>query len=783
MPSSNELPPVCDAYRFGSFEVRVGQEILLYRGRRIKIQDLPFQMLLVLLERPGEVVSKEVLRDRLWGQETFVEVDESLYVVAAKLREALGDDATGPRFVRTVSGRGYRFIGKVTPVSDSTAAATEPTLPSPPTNERQDQDLNRHASLIAIRGWPMLFLFIFAAVSLCILIYIYKRHDEPLVGERNSIVVGGFSNATGSPDLGGALSSVFRVKLQESPYLNLVPDLQFRHLIKDRDTAPLQDQLHACAALDGQVLLTGELNSLSQGYRVSLTAWRCGDGKLLATEKADANSQSTLLSALDLATVQLRRRLGESNRSVQEFNVPSMQATTGSLAALKAFSVGEEKRFQGLKPEALAAYKLAVDLDPQFALAYARLATVYTNMGEPSLNRQFYKRAFDLRDRTTDRERLYIITHYYAYSTGEIRRAIEDYELWRTLYPRDVVPANNLALEYLSVGQPEKSVDLARTAVQLDPHDRFPYATLAQAYLKTGDYGDLRALCDDPAHNNTDILGFHIACFQAAFARNDALSMQRQMEWANGNPEESRLLDEAAWVAVYRGKLSEARRLLSAAKKDALQNNYVFSAAAIQLDLATSEADLGFSREATRDAQDALKLASGNAFEQAVAAVALARAGDIAGAQSNMKEAAAKAPLDTLLNSAVLASARAAIQLEEHNPEAAIQSLEETRPFDFCEQMGLAPAYYRGLAFLQGNRPQQAAKEFQRVIDHRAIAPTSLYVALSQLELGRAFQLTGDREDATRLFHNLGDIWKDADPDFPPLRQLHDYERRLAVRR
>jgi tetratricopeptide (TPR) repeat protein len=199
--------------------------------------------------------------------------------------------------------------------------------------------------------------------------------------------------------------------------------------------------------------------------------------------------------------------------------------------------------------------------------------------------------------------------------------------------------------------------------------------------------------------------------------------------------------------------------------------------------LATSEADLGFSREATRDAQDALKLASGNAFEQAVAAVALARAGDIAGAQSNMKEAAAKAPLDTLLNSAVLASARAAIQLEEHNPEAAIQSLEETRPFDFCEQMGLAPAYYRGLAFLQGNRPQQAAKEFQRVIDHRAIAPTSLYVALSQLELGRAFQLTGDREDATRLFHNLGDIWKDADPDFPPLRQLHDYERRLAVRR
>lgn len=193
--------------------------------------------------------------------------------------------------------------------------------------------------------------------------------------------------------------------------------------------------------------------------------------------------------------------------------------------------------------------------------------------------------------------------------------------------------------------------------------------------------------------------------------------------------------------------------------------------------------NLGTSMRSRRDAEDALKLASGNALEQAVAAVALARSGDIAGAQSNMKEAAAKAPLDTLVNSAVLASARAAIQLEGHNPEAAIQSLEEARPFDFCELMGLAPAYYRGLAFLQDNRPQQATKEFQRVVDHRAIAPTSLYVVLSQLELGRAFQLAGDRENAKRLFRNLTDIWKDADPDFPPLKQLRDYEGRFAVQR
>lgn len=781
MPFSEQLPTVFDAYRFGAFEVRVSEQILLHRGRRIKIQDLPFKMLLVLLEHPGELVSKEVLRDRLWGQGTFVEVDKGLYVLAAKLREALGDDATVPCFVKTVSGRGYRFVAKVDPILDSTPTpAPERLVFRPESKTERPQDALRASSLTAIWGLPVLFALMVVA-SLCVFL-IHRHYAGPLVGEKNLIVVGGFANATGNPDLENALSSVFRLKLQESPYLNLIPDLQFRRFINDPDSAPSHDQVRACAALDGQVLLSGQLSSRSQGYRVLLMAWRCRDGKLLATETADANSQSSLLSALDQATAQLRRRLGESKKSVDEFNVPSMQATTSSMAALKAFSLGEEKRFQGLKQDALTAYKLAVDLDPQFAIAYARLGTVYTNMGEPSLNRQYYKRAFDLRARTTDRERLYIITHYYASATGEIKRAIEDYELWRTLYPRDMVPANNLAVEYLIIGAPEKSVDLARTAVQLDPHDRFPYATLAQAYLKTGDYAHLRALCDDPSHNDTDILGFHVACFESAFAQNDEAGMQRQLQWANGKPEESRLLQEAADVAVYRGKVAEARRLFFAAKQSALQHDYVLAVADVELEETTLEAELGLTREVKKNALDALRLASGNPAEQAITAFALARAGDIAAAQSNSKEAAAKAPSDTLLNSAVLASVRAVIQLQQHNPKAAIRSLEETEPFDFCDSAGLAPPYFRGLAYLEDGNPQRAAKEFQRVIDHRAILPNSLYVVLSQLKLGHSFQLAGDHENAQRVFDDLTHVWKNADPDFPPLKRLQYYQRNMAVR-
>jgi eukaryotic-like serine/threonine-protein kinase len=781
MSSADQVPPLCNAYRFGPFEARVDEQILLHRGKRMKIQDLPFRMLLILLEHPGELVSKEILRDRLWGQETFIEVDKGLYVLAAKLREALRDNATVPRYIKTISGKGYRFVAKVDVLESKSTRSPQMSADDSRAKIERPPDTTSPASPGRIRRLPARFGSILV-VAIFSGFLVYGGSSRPLIGVGDFVVAGGFANATGNPEFENILSSVFRLKLQESPYLSLIPDPQFRRFIHDPDFASSHDQVRACAALDGQVLLSGQLNSRPPGYRIQLMARRCRDGKLLATETADANSESSLLPALDQATAQLRRRLGESKKSVDDFNVPSMQATTNSIAALKAFSLGEEKRFQGLKQDALTDYKLAIDLDPQFAMAYARLGAVYTNMGEPSFNRQYYKRAFDLRSRTTDRERLYIITHYYASTTGEINRAIEDYELWRTLYPRDMAPANNLAVEYLILGTPEKSVELARSAVQLDPHDHFPYATLAQAYLETGDFANLHALCSDPAHNETDIAGFHAACFQGAFAQNDGLGMQQQMQWAKGKPEESRLTQEAADVAVYWGKLTEARGLFFAAKQNALRYSSPLAAAEIELDEATIDAELGLSREARKDALDALRLAPDKATEQAVAVVALARAGNVAAAWSNMTEAAAKAPSDTLLNSAVLALARAMIQLQRHKPKAAIQALEETRPFDFCDSASLAPPYVRGLAYLEDGDPKQAAKEFKKVLDHKQSLPTSLYIVLSQLELGHSLQLAGDLDAAARTFENLAHLWKDADPDFPPLKRLHHYQRNIVTR-
>ena len=769
---------VRETYQFDSFEVRVRDGILLHKGMRVRVQDLPFQMLVLLLKQPGEMVDREELLNRLWTQKNFVDPDSNLRVVAARLREALRDNATEPRYIETVPKRGYRFIGHLEPIADPPAdpspaaeVTAEPVAPIP-----RESGKRRGLLLPTIGG----VLTLAAAALASISIYRYAR--RPLAGPQDRIAVGEFINSTKDSDFDGTLSAAFRVKLEESPYLSLVPEREFQLLAKASNGAESDSELHACTSAGSQILLRGQIFSQAPGYQVQLTARRCANGRLLTTQKAYASSRNGVLTALDTATENMRRRLGESDTSLQKFDVPLTQAMTGSLTAFKAYTLGEQKRLQGHESESVADYKLAVDLDPEFALAYSRLGTIYVNAQEFSLSRFYCQKAFDLRARTTERERLIITADYYGSSTGEIQRAIEAYQILHSLYPRESMPANDLGYEYILLGQPEKAVDLARTAIQLDPNAYMPYATLAQAYLSSGDYVNARTLCNDPIHGKSDAIQFHQICFLLSFVQDDENGMQRQLEWAHGNPAENTLLESAAWIALYQGKLTEAHHLFSDARQNALKNNLIESAALIDVDEAGFEADLGLPQGARKAALDALELSPESATVQTYAALALARAGDIDRAEAEAKKAGAQAPLDTILNSAGLASVRAAIHLQQNQPEAALQSLEQARPIDFNSLMALAPAYYRGLAYLQTQHPQDATKEFQRVLDHRAIAPDSLYVALSQLELGRAFQLAEDPTNAKRAYHDVENIWRGADPDFPPLKQLHIYRHELTVK-
>jgi eukaryotic-like serine/threonine-protein kinase len=768
--------PGYEAYRFDSFEVSIRQRMLHQGEKRLNIQELPFNMLLVLLEKPGEVASKEELAQRLWGERTFVEVDKSLYVIAAKLRDVLGDNPTQPRFIKTVSGRGYRFVGQVMPVLPPPAKAPpDITLPVSEPSMQRNQSARHTARRDArrISLWGSLLASVLAVVSFFAYMA-YMSLVRPLASDQDRIVVGRFSNNTGNPDLDRNLSSAVQLELQESPYLSVISDRLFRGIVKDANSASLRDELSACSALRGQLLLNGRLISKGQQFQVELMAWRCSTGRLLTTQRATATSESALPGALDQATERMRRRLGESASSIRKFNVPLVQATTASLAAMKAFTLGEEKRSAGDSNAAIASFNLAVDLDPQFALAYARLGSLYEDSGRSAEGRQAYKKAFDLRERTSDREKLYILAHYYEYVTGETMRAIEDYELWRTLYPRDVIPMNNLAAADLRIGRPEQALELARGAIQLDPEKGIFYLTLISANFRLGNYGAVKMSCNNPVHGSFEFMSFHRLCFFNAFALNDEIGMAKELKWAQDSPEEYEALDDAAWLAMSQGKISEGTRLFGDAKKNALRNNSPESAADVQLDLANLEADFGLRAAAHKDALGALGL-NKTAAELALSARALARIGDISDAQMEAKSAASLAPLDTIVSYAILPSVRAAMLLD-HDGKAAVDALKDSRPYDDCTDLELSPAYYRGLAYLQAGETKAALAEFQQVIDHRSLADFPVYVSLSKLEMGRAFQILGNNGDSSRAFDELDEIWKNADQDFPPLQRLRAYE-------
>jgi DNA-binding winged helix-turn-helix (wHTH) protein/tetratricopeptide (TPR) repeat protein len=770
----------CDGYRFGRFEIWTRNGLLLRDEKRIRIEELPFQLLLVLLESPGEVVSKETLRTRLWSDRTFGELDNGLHVATAKLREALGEKAGAARYIETVRGRGYRFNGEVELLfSSATGAASsheiaEPeSAPPPPPAPPDLPKLEQAQSLGRPRAIPtaaLSLLLLFAVSAGALMFYLHRR--SPLIASSDQVVLGGFTNDSGDDSWSG-LGHAFRVKLEESPYLNLIPEQAFLRLVPQPASASLQQLLKGCTSLGGKVLITGTIIARPPGFEVTTVARNCANGNLLTSQTAKAASRETVLAALDQATDKLRKSLGEPVSSLQRFDVPLAQATSSSLAALRAFTMGEEKRANGQEFEAIPDYKLAVDLDPQFALAYARLGTIYSNAAELTQSSEYFKKAFDLREHTTDREKLYIASHYYSIS-GQTQRTIEAYELWRSIYPRDSSPYNNLTLEYLDLGEPEKAAGIARIAAQLDAASSLSQEILARVYLETGAHDELRTLCTNAQGRKGDSAMLHESCFLGAFLQNDDAAMQEQIRWSRGNAAEGELLDDVAWVAMYQGKLNAGRKLFAQARRVALAQGFSELAATVDVDEATLDADFGYPLEARTMSLDALRLAPDNVSIQAMAALALGRSGDTALAELEAAKAAAQAPLDTILNQAELPSVRAVIQLRKHDPQAAIQALEPARAYDACSALGLAPAYYRGLAYQEVGQLAKAAAEYRSVLGHRALIPDSPYIPLAAQQLGRVLRQLGDLAGATSAELLVSEAWQHADSDFLPLRQLQN---------
>jgi DNA-binding winged helix-turn-helix (wHTH) protein/tetratricopeptide (TPR) repeat protein len=755
--------------------------VLLQNGRRVKIQDQPLQILMRLLETPGELVPRETLWRELWPNKNAEDSDRSLRVAAAKLRQALGDSPIEPHLIETVPRRGYQFIGQV--VALPGASLLPPSIAAlPPTLESAPLTIAPVARPSAVpKRWNLLpaAVVLLAIVAAGFLYEMRFGRGAAGIDPSSLTVVGGVVNSTGEPQFDGVLSVALQSKLEESPYLNLASEDSFQRLAPIPEATPQSSVLKACADVHAGQVISGELTARHPGYRLTLSAWRCSDGGRVGRALSqEFSSQADMLPVLDAVSAQMRRQLGEPQSSLDRFNVPTSQAMTSSMGALAAFTQGDHKHFVGKDAESIGDYKLAVALDSDFALAYARLGSVYEDAGEDTDARQAYRRAFELRDRTTERARFYITSHYFS-STGEIPLALRSLQLWRQVYPRDPIAASNLSDLYNMLGDPQKGFEQAAAAVQLDPDMDYAYIDLAWSEARTGHYASLRQLCDKYTKAS---IGLRAACLMGDFAQGDTAAMHGELKAAQGDPAESQLLAGMAWALLHQGRAKEATRYFLAAAENARANHLDEFAAEIALDQAALEVDMDQSAPARKRALSVLDASPRSATVEAFAALVLARTGDTARAQALAAKAAAEKPSDTILNTAILPSVRAAEWMHAGDNGHALRELEQARPYDFCGAMELAPAYYRGLAFLRDRQWDHAAAEFTRVISQRVSFPTSPYVPLSQLLLGRALQLSGDTAGARAVYSDVAKSWAGADADFAPLQKLTTFEHELAPR-
>jgi tetratricopeptide (TPR) repeat protein len=482
-----------------------------------------------------------------------------------------------------------------------------------------------------------------------------------------------------------------------------------------------------------------------------------------------------VLKALDAAAVSLRSKLGESLSTVQEYATPLADATTPSLDALKAFSLGQKTRATKGPTAALPFYKKAVELDSNFAYAYLALAVSYSGLNEAGLATEYARKAYELREKVSERERFSIEAFYYETVTGELEKAAQTYELWQQTYPRDLLTYGDLGFISFVLGNYEKAAEEFREVPRLEPNDVQHYSNLGFAYQALNRLDEAEAVYKQAEERKLQSESLLVGRYVLAFLKGDAVQMERLASAATGKPgTEDFVLAAQGDTQAWYGKLKNARELTHLAMDSAEHNDAKETAALYQAESALREVEIGNRKEARTDANAALKLAA-NRDVKATAALALARAGDGRGAEKLTAELDETFPLDTLVQRYWLPTIRAAIAMERKDPNRAVELLKETNAIELGEpanfSMMLMPVHVRGEAYLALGDGERAATEFQKFIDHRGAVSNFPWGALARLGLARAYALQSDTAKARVAYQDFLTLWKDADPDIPILKQ------------
>jgi serine/threonine protein kinase/tetratricopeptide (TPR) repeat protein len=602
----------------------------------------------------------------------------------------------------------------------------------------------------------------------------WRSHNQKLT-EKDSILLADFVNTTGDTVFDGTLKQALAVQLEQSPYLNIVPDQTVRRALEfmgrpadERVTGNVAHEI--CVRENIKAMLSGSIASLGSQYVVALDATNCSNGDSLAREQVTATSKEAVLSAVGKAASSLRGKLGESLASIQKFDTPVTEATTSSLEALKAFAAADVLRNSGGEAESIPGFQRAVELDPNFAMAHARLSAIYNNLGEEDRSMEFAQKAHELRDRVSERERFYIDDHFYT-ANGDIEKNKEILEQAIRTYPNDSSAYANLALEYnLFYGQFEKAIPLAREFTRLEPTAPFGYAHTALPYMALNRLEEARSTLQGALDAKADNLFVHEGLYQLGFLTGDADGMERQLKWAEGKSSEYLLLNDATTVAASHGQIRKAAEQVERSVQVTDRLGFKGTTADTKAFWALIQAEIGNGPQAGESAaaSSALALSRSNMVP---VAIALAMAGDASRAQTILDDLGRRFPSDTLLHHVAIPEVTALAAMNRKAPEQAIEALREAAPYEFGAGQFLLPIYVRGQAYLQAKRGSEATAEFQKIVDHRGIAPTAPEHSLAKLGLGRSYMLTGDTAKAKAAYQDFFALWKDADPDVPILKE------------